>query len=268
MTLMTAARHAMTLLAIASSRLGAQAAADRPAAAGEPPRRPDWSVTIGAGAVVGSPFRYLGSDEIRAAAFPYVDVRWRDRFFLTPIEGLGVNLLASPRLRLGVAGHADAGRRAEDGPRLRGLGDVSATPVLVMFGDYDRPRASYRTAARRRLGGDGGLLVELSAAYRALPARRVMVRFGPSVTWMDRSYATALFGVTPSRAASSGLPTHLPGAGLRDVGVTAAVLGRLGGRWGVLTHLEASRLVGGAARSPVTARATNGHVGTFLVYRF
>jgi len=269
MTLSTAARCAIALLALAPAPLRAQTAAGRPAtAAGAPARRPEWRVTLGAGAVVGPPFRDLGSDEIRAAVFPYVDIRWRDRLFLTPIEGLGVNLVAGPRLRLGVAGHVDAGRRSDDAPRLRGLGDVSAAPVLVLFGDYDLPRVSYQTAARRRLSSGGGLLVELSAAYRALPTRRLMLRVGPTVTWMDRHYATGRFGVAPARAASSGLPAHLPGAGVRDVGVRGTVLGRLRGRWSVLTYLEATRLVGGAARSPVVARATNGHVGTFLTYRF
>ncbi|HEX6536084.1 MAG TPA: MipA/OmpV family protein [Gemmatimonadaceae bacterium] len=223
---------------------------------------------VGAGAIAGTRLRYMGTDEMQLLVFPYVDIRWRDRAFLDPVHGLGVNLIARGRVRAGIAGHVDPGREVGDGDRLRGMGDVRPAAEVRLFGAYEAPRVSVLATARRRLGEGGGLLVDLSAARGFALSRRLLARVGPSLGWTNGAYARTYFGVTQAQAGRSGLPSYVPAAGVRDVGVVAMLAYQLDSRWVLLGHARATRLTGDAPRSPVVARRENGQIGTFLVHRF
>lgn len=227
-----------------------------------------WSVTVGAGAMAGSLYRYMGSDESEVVLFPYIDIRWRDRLFVTPIQGVGVNLVARRRIHAGIATYFDPGRKEGDGDRLRGLGDIDPVPELRAFASYDASAVDIQATVRRRIGEGDGMLVELSAARGVTFSPRLMMRTGPSVTWMDSKYARAYFGISQAQAVSSGSLEFGPRAGVRDLGLTALVAYRLDSRWTLLGHLRALRLMGDAARSPVVARKENARLGTFLVYHF
>lgn len=92
-----------------------------------------------------------------------------------------------------------------------------------------------------------------------------------TIAWSSASSTRIIaryFGVTAGQAGRSGLSTYAPSAGLRDIGLVVALAYQLDGRWIVLGHARATRLLGDASRSPVVARRENGQVGTFLVYRF
>jgi len=82
------------------------------------PMPSDWSFTLGAGALL-TP-SYPGAASTKVVPLPFVDVRYKDRIFLSPIAGLGVNVLAVPGARLGVSLLPDLGRSASQGNRLRG----------------------------------------------------------------------------------------------------------------------------------------------------
>lgn len=245
---------------------GAQAQA-APAEAGAY-RQPVWTVTVGAGAIFGSRYRYLGSDETEILPVPFVDVRWRNRVFLSPMDGLGVNLIASRQHRVGIAGHADFGREESDGPLLRGLGDVDVAPELRAFYQLDLQPLSFGVVAHRRLAQQKGALVDVSLAYNMVLGRRLMIHAGPVLTWMDGDHASTYFGISPAQSLRSGLPEYRLGSGVRDVGFSAGVIYQLGGRWGLVSFLRGTRLMGDASRSPVIAQRNMGQVGTFLVYRF
>ncbi len=97
------------------------------------PMPSDWSFTLGAGALL-TP-SYPGAASTKVVPLPFVDVRYKDRIFLSPIAGLGVNVLAVPGARLGVSLLPDLGRSASQGNRLRGWGDISAGADVKLFGE-------------------------------------------------------------------------------------------------------------------------------------
>ena len=152
---------------------------------------------------------------------PFVDVRYRNLFFLSPIAGLGVNAVATSRLRVGVAVLPDFGRSASSADRLRGWGDVSAGANMKVFGMYFLGPVTLLADVRRQLGAGNGTLIN-AGVRRTLPLGRHLILFPTAtVTWADGRYTRAFFGIDGNqsaiaRAQDQALPTHAPGAGLRD----------------------------------------------------
>ena len=230
-------------------------------------RTPDWSVTVGGGAIVGPRFRYVGSGETQALPLPYIDARWRDRVFVSALDGVGVNVIATGALRAGAALYPDLGRKESDGPLLRGMGDVGSTAEARAFVRYDGLPVSLDGTIHRRLGAGQGGLAELGTSYGWLVSSRLGLLVGASLTWMDDAYAKTFFGVSSPQATRSGLSAYQPGAGLRDVAGTLGYQVDLGGPWGLLGRVRVSRLVRDAAASPVVAQKTQPSIGGFLTYR-
>lgn len=251
------------LLALCSAALVTLATAAR----AQGPRTAEWSVTLGGGAIVGARFRYLGSDETQALPLPYIDARWRDRVFVSAIDGAGVNLIATDALRAGAALYPDLGRKESDGPLLRGMGDVGSTAEARAFVRYNGLPVTLDATIHHRLGAGQGGLAELGTSYGWLVSSRLGLLVGASLTWMDDAYAKTFFGVSSVQAARSGLSVSQPGAGLRDVAGTLGYQVDLGGPWGLLGRVRVSRLVGDAAASPVVAQKTQPSIGGFLTYR-
>jgi len=230
-------------------------------------RPPVWSVTVGGGGIVGPRFRYLGSDETQALPFPYIDARWRDRVFVSAVEGVGVNLIATEAVRAGAALYPDLGRKQSHGPLLRGMGDVGSTAEARAFVRYAGLPVSLDATIHRRLGAGQGGLAELGTSYASLVSSRLGLLVAASLTWMDDAYAKTFFGVSGVQAARSGLSVYQPGAGLRDVAATLGYQVDLRGPWGLLGRVRVSRLVGDVAASPVVAEKTQPSIGGFLTYR-
>ena len=77
------------------------------------PRRSPSGSTLRASCSSFQP-RYDGSDRYHVVAGPSIDIRYRDRFFLSTGEGIGMNVLTGPNWRVGFAAAYDLGRRAAD----------------------------------------------------------------------------------------------------------------------------------------------------------
>ena len=65
------------------------------------PQFPKWRINLGPSASFQP--RYDGASSYHVLAGPSIDIRYRDRFFLSTGEGIGVNVLTGPNWRVGVA---------------------------------------------------------------------------------------------------------------------------------------------------------------------
>src|SRR5437016_704840 len=154
-------RAALALLVVATYAPGSAAQEDDLASAAPPERRlpSDWSFEFGGGALALPSFP--GAASTKVIPLPWVDLHYKDRLFLSPISGLGVNLVAVPGARLGVALLPDLGRSASSNNRLRGWGDIGAGADLRLFGQLRvlGPLAVL-AGVRRQLGGGNGTVVD------------------------------------------------------------------------------------------------------------
>jgi outer membrane scaffolding protein for murein synthesis (MipA/OmpV family) len=87
-------------------------------------------------------------------------------------------------------------------------------------------------------------------------------------TWASAKSNQSYYGVTPDVSANTGLPAYAPGGGL--LYLTGGLLYGvdLGKTWMIVGNLEARRLQGAAARSPLVEQPTSRYASASLAYKF
>jgi MltA-interacting protein MipA len=177
------------------------------AAAASPERPPasDWSVAVGGGALALP--SHPGAASLRVLPLPFVDIRYKDVLFLSPIAGLGVNALSVETARFGVAFSPDFGRSASSSDRLRGFGDISAGAMVKVFGTYSVGPVALLADVRRELGGGDGTLADAGVTTTMPILPRLLLSATATLTWADAQYGRCSRSSAPS--CCSGRP---PGA--------------------------------------------------------
>jgi len=270
---MTRVTAALALLVVAACPPGSPAQEIDVATAAplERPLRSDWSFEFGGGALAAP--SYAGAASTKILPLPWVDLRYRDRFFLSPISGLGVNLVALPGARLGVALLPDLGRTASSSDRLRGWGDIGAGADLKLFGQLHLVGpVALLAAVRRQLGGGNGTVVDAGLTGTLPLLRRLIVSATGTVSWANARYTQSYFGVDADQSAAaflngSAVPTFAAGAGLRDASLALNAIFRVDRHWSVQSVVRTEVLLGDAGRSPLTERRFQLTFGGFIAYR-
>jgi outer membrane scaffolding protein for murein synthesis (MipA/OmpV family) len=251
------------LLAASAISAAAVAVPDRPVPS-------DWSVSLGGGALAMP--SYPGAASLRVVPLPFIDVRYRDVLFLSPVAGLGVNAFAVENARFGVAFSPDFGRSASSNERLRGFGDISAGAMMKLFGTYRMGPVAWLADVRRELGSGDGTLVDAGLTTMLPLGRRLLLSATATVTWADARYARSYFGIDGAQSAAallqgSFVPTYAAGAGFRDTAFTLLAIVPLDARWSVQSLVRTELLLGPAAHSPLVERRFQPGFGGFVAYR-
>jgi len=230
----------------------------------------DWRVS--AGLAWASMPAYPGSDTHRTRWLPWIDARYRDRFFLSTVdgEGLGVDFVRDGGWRLAVALAPDfTRRRASDDARLAGLGDVEqtlraqVTASCQLQGWTTRLRVGTDVAGR-----DAGTLASFDLLWRTRLGGGWMLSASPGFTWMSAGHASSFFGVDAQQNLRSGLPRFDARSGLRDAHLALGASLSPVPRWTVGLGLNLQSLQGDAADSPVTRRRGQASALVFASYGF
>lgn len=235
------------------------------------PDMPKWRIRIGPS--VSFQPRYDGADSYHVVAGPTIDIRYRDRFFLSTGEGLGVNLLTGPNWRVGFTISYDLGRRAADDlDHLHGMGNINPAPSAHMFGEYVISKSFplvLRADLRREIGGDNGWVGDLGA-YMPMPGSSETFSWfaGPTVTFADARYMNSWFGVSPGQSARSGYAPYHASAGVKSAGFGVAATWMPAKHWYVTGNVAFQQLVGSAAHSPITQSAGSGVFDLSVAYQF
>lgn len=257
-----------------------------PAAADGPPPGwvgppPGWS-----GGVLGGVFRmpdFEGSRSSRNQPLLGGQATYRSAS-LGSIEmgsrGLNWTVAQSPAASAGIGLSMDPGR-IDNGDkkltlvglrpgseRLAGMGSIGIAPVLSVFGSVKLGPVPVSAALKRATGRQDGTQLDIGAALPWKIGPHAELSFGPAVTWADRNHMQAFFGVTPAQAAASHRTAFAPGAGWKSVQWVFDVDMALSRHWHVTAKLQAKRLLGDAADSPLTEKSTQ--VGGLLaaLYQF
>src|SRR5689334_10021012 len=146
----------------------------------EPGANP-WDFTVGGGAM-GVP-KFEGARHYQGEPSVILDARYKDIFFASDGEGVGVNVVHGQNYRAGVAVGYDLGRDQHDDARLKGLGNVGAAPEGKLFAEYFLLPFMLTATVHQAVGGHNGLLADLGA-YIPLPFfdDKLIVFTGPTVT--------------------------------------------------------------------------------------
>jgi outer membrane scaffolding protein for murein synthesis (MipA/OmpV family) len=233
------------------------------------PNPPDWRVIAGAAAEY-QPL-YDGAQVDRLIGGPVINVRYKDIYFFSVGEGLGVNIVRGDNYRMGVSLGYDRGRREEDDlAHLKGLGDISTAPVLKAFGSYVISKnfpLILRADVRQFIGGSDGVVGDLEA-YMPLPgSSQTLVMFaGPAVSFASHLYQQKTFGVTPAQSAASGYPVYEAHAGSNSMGFGFSASRFLTKHWIINTDMAIDRLIGSSSESPFIARKSQAAIALSCEY--
>jgi outer membrane protein len=168
--------------------------------------------------------------------------------------GAAAELKTSGKVKLGASLRIDNGRRSSDSVQLAGLPDVRRT-LRGRFYASTEPIPRWTASAslsQDLLGRGGGALLGADLGYALPTSPRTTWTAGGGIDFGDRTYMRSYYGVSDTASITAGLPTFDAGAGLRDVHFGVGLTTALTSRWIAFASLGASRLLGDAARSPLT----------------
>jgi MipA family protein len=259
---------------------------------------PDGSRDLYAGLAITSGPDYAGAAERKTGGMALIQMQWSSGIFVSGLSA-GWHLTEGPSVEYGPLLAIDPGRSAS-GSRLSNVGGISnptigaagpgasgtslPAPQIALMDDVSaRPAAGgflnyyfnqHLRLASSLLYGSGndkhGLLFHtaLQQTVADLPAHHhLSVSLGTH--WANRHYMHSFFGTEATRLASGATSlAYAPSAGLRDVQLTANWNWELSPLWLLTSQVTASRLLGDAADSPLTARRTAVGLRTGLAYRF
>jgi outer membrane scaffolding protein for murein synthesis (MipA/OmpV family) len=232
----------------------------------EPGANP-WDFTVGGGAM-GVP-KFEGAKHYQGEPSLILDARYKDIFFASDGEGVGVNLVHGQNYRAGVAIGYDLGRDQHDDARLKGLGNVGAAPEGKLFAEYFLLPVMLTATVHQAIGGHNGLLADLGA-YIPLPFfdDKLIVFTGPTVTFANGEYMRSYFGVSARQAAATAFPQFSAHGGFKSTGWGATAVYRIDDHWLLESDIAYERLIGDAADSPIVELRSQVAVGLNLGYRF
>jgi outer membrane scaffolding protein for murein synthesis (MipA/OmpV family) len=229
---------------------------------------PEWRVALGGGIDL-DPI-YEGSKRYWALPSVVVDIRYRDLFFLSDGEGLGVNVLRGQNYRAGVSLGYDFGRNHHIQHRLAGLGNVDPAPQVKLFGQYFLKAVVLDMDVRKALWGNNGVAGDLGF-YVPLPvpiAEHFYIFTGPSVSFADDRFMQAYFTVSESQSSRSIFPPYTARGGIYKSGWGLTSVFGLGGPWWLEVEGAWQYLLGGAGQSPIVEDRSDFHADFNVVYRF
>ncbi len=256
----------------------------QPGAATEPGRdasraAADWEGSLGLSLSHGP--SYPGSARSSAGLRPAFFLRYRrvtlSRSAGLPVRrsgapaalGLGLDLLRSDALDVGLSLRYDRGRQESADAAFRGLGDIDATLRGRLSVDWRlTPRFQLGGSWSQDLQGKGGANADLALTWVKALARDRELAAGLALAWGDRRYNQAFQGVTPAQAAASAYPAYQADAGLREVTAFLRYRMPLSRDWVAQLGLGWSELQGPAAASPLTQRRGAGSVNAGVVWHF
>lgn len=235
------------------------------------PQVPKWDVI--AGIATSSKPVYSGASQYVAAGGPVINIRYRDRAFISSGEGVGVNAVAGKQYRVSVAVGLDLGRRMDwHYSTLHGLGDIPRAPFVKLAGAYILSRRLpilLRADIRKIAGGASGLVGDLNI-YTPLPgsSRKFVMFAGPSVTFADHKHLQTVYGISPRQSLQSGYPVYAARGGLEEAGFGFSATRFFTPHVLANANLSISELLGSAGSSPLVERRAQASLSLSAAYRW
>lgn len=269
----------------AAHQLSVQTAVEDTAAKGAPTKK-DWTIRIGAGALLSPTF--VGSSDYQLMAVPALKLSFRNIFFASVEDGVGYAVINQHGWRAGPIAKIAFGRK-EDGDNpfrvagsktsaLRGLGNVATTVEAGGFTEYRWRSMSTKIEVRKGLNGHEGLVGDLSVKYTRtsrslspMAGSPFVVSIGPRLTVVDATYNKAFFGVDDDQAVKSGLPRYSPNGGVLSYGIGSVFVVPISSQLSTIVLAGYDRLTGDAGSSPLISERgsrNQGMFGVVLNYEF
>ena len=189
------------------------------------------------------------------------------------LEG-GLRMELAPGLHAGAQLAYEGGRRASESGFLasHAVADIGRGASLGVQLEWDQQIGpmplTLLARARQNTDTDLGAQMDLRLSAGVFKSGAVSAGVYVQGLWANAKSAHAYYGITAQQSVATGLPAYSAGSGLQ-----AASVGLLGSidlapQWVLVGSLEARRLRGDAASSPLVERASKHYLNGGLAYRF
>ena len=215
---------------------------------------------------------YEGSDDVQVQGFPFLDVSWRNRFFVNFQQGLGVNIIRNKNLTFGTSIGYYGSREEDDNEALTGLGDVGKGIDGRLFVFVPVGPISLTSMYRRDLSGNhDGSVFSVGTLYFKSISPKLRVNLQGRLNFASENFMNTYFDINISQASRSSMNAYDADAGIKDISAFNILIYSLTRHWNVVSFLGFSRLLGDAANSPIVKEkgtANQFRFGLGFSYRF
>jgi len=230
----------------------------------------EWEIRLG-GALALRP-DFPGASDLRLGPVPVIDITYDKRYFLNSANGLGALAFAEKlgELKYVVGGSLSPSFDTRNAADIPGLDKVGTTALARVFSRVFFGRWSFDIIAAQDILGEGhkGLWAETALAYSFKIRDRGLFRVGATLRMGSGDYFDALYSVSATESALSGLPAFDASAGLERAGAEVTLLYPIGPHWDVVSGASYNRQIAAAGDSPVTQDADQFRLLLGLAYRF
>lgn len=250
-----------TLISLLTAAVSAQG--------GPPQQKSDWQIDVGAAAIVGPQF--LGTKDYRILPVPYIDIQYKDRFFLNVPQGLGAYVVNTRSGKWGykLSGAIAPGFNGRDRTDIPGLPQIDIAIEARAVGEISYGKWSANLTLAQDLGtGHEGFYADLSTGYGDRVGQRGFARLSGSLRFADDQYMRSFYGVSAAESVASGLAAYDAGSGLESAGVQLLYAYQLSRRWRASIISEVRFTAGDARNSPITGEDVALNTITAITYRF
>jgi MipA family protein len=232
--------------------------------------RKDWSIMLG-GLTFLSP-DYEGSDDVKVQGFPFIDVNWRNRFFLNFQQGLGMNIIRNKNFTFGTSIGYYGSREEDDNEALRGLGNIDGGVEGRVFVFVPVGSISFTSMYRRDLSGNhDGAILSVGVLYFRPVTQKLRVNLQGRLNYASDKFMNTYFDINLSQASRSKMAVYDADAGVKDISAFNILIYSFTRHWNVVSFMGFSRLLGDAANSPIVKErgtANQFSFGLGFSYRF
>ena len=240
----------------------------------------ETSLTLGLGAAYAPD--YVGSDDYEFGAFPAAELTWETDETTNPdgqntvsigLHGAGLSTMDGiyiEMLRVNFGNHMITqtvgvgmgnGREEGDNKALKGLGDIddyAIGNISLSYGPAHPENATFVTAgldASFDMSSEtDGITIGANVMLNHMIGDKLLLSFGPNVTWTNDDHAQSYFGITNTQAARSVYTRYDADGGLQDAGYSISARYTMTDNIGLFAIGQYSRLLGDAADSPIVAK--------------
>lgn len=180
--------------------------------------------------------------------------------------GISTQLMEADRWTLGAGLRVTRGRSSSDDPVLSGMPSISSSLALRgVLGYALSPHWRATASVQHDLLHSQGTRVQFGVGWSKPVGAGWALNAGAGLTWASAQATSTFYGVEPPQA-QPGRPAWQPGGGLESWAWSAGVSRVLSSNWRVSGQIGSGRLMGDAARSPLTRQRQSNTASVTLAY--
>jgi outer membrane protein len=215
---------------------------------------------------------YKGSDDNKGALAPFFRYTFPDGYRYVSLVGpeLSVNLLSSPRYRLGpVLNYVPARDSDVKDDVVKRMDKLDSTVEAGVFGELvfaeEANRRNRTIVGASYLTSSGRDRALLNARWWHQVAPQWDVQLGAGLVYGSSDYNNRYFGVNSGNRGSSGLADFAAGSGVNEYYATIGAVYYLDRNWMAVGGVKLAQISGDAKDSPLVKDRGDKSQGTFLL---